>query len=549
MQNGFPVVLTADRTLMAGYSTLLDGMLVGSMTTLVPSFAIRLLAPRVASDGMRAVQAPLGLRRVEAALLAGGWTADEVVVAAPEDLCRVVGAETRIIGLSSGDPLGMGMNTTTMAGILGGEAHVTRWFRRLNRRIQQLRKGAHKAKVLFGGPGAWQLAANDRARQNLGIDHVVAGYCECSVSALFRDIASGKEPDAFRHPSPGSANFTFQDLTPPSSTETGSDLEMGIPAGGAQTEAALRAIPRVRGATVMGTVEISRGCGMGCAFCAMARERMFHLPVEGILADVETNLRAGVTNVGLVTEDMFRYGAVGAKVSPSALMGVLRRLRELPEVRLIQSDHANISSIAQYSDEELSEAFRLLSGKGGPHASAFVWLNLGVETASGELLAANGGRPKIHPWDPADWGEATLKHTRRLIRAGFLPLVSLVMGLPGESPVDVEKTLRWVEALRGERCTVFPMLYAPLDSGPAFTLAHMTARHWRLMRECYRFNYRWIPPLYWDNQTAAGVSLPRRLMVQGLGRGQKPLLKTVFFVRSLRARDGKAAHTCAVPKK
>ena len=50
-------------------------------------------------------------------------------------------------------------------------------------------------------------------------------------------------------------------------------------------------------------MEITRGCGLGCDFCTLAREPMRHLPVETILADARTNLNAGVRNIALITED------------------------------------------------------------------------------------------------------------------------------------------------------------------------------------------------------------------------------------------------------
>ena len=118
---------------------------------------------------------------------------------------------------------------------------------------------------------------------------------------------------------------------------------------------------------------------------------MEHLPADAILADVETNLSGGVTDVVLVTEDMFRYGGRGARTQPAALIALLERLRALPRVRLIQADHANIASAAQFSDEELAAVRRAMRGRRAA-GTDYLWLNLGVETASGGLLAANGGR-------------------------------------------------------------------------------------------------------------------------------------------------------------
>ena len=228
---------------------------------------------------------------------------------------------------------------------------------------------------------------------------------------------------------------------------------------------------------------------------------------------------------------LFRYGARGARPRPGALIALLRRIRALPGLRLVQTDHANVISAAQYADDELAEVGRLLRAPGRGHG--FIWVNLGVETAAGELLAANGGGPKMQPFRRDEWGDLCCEQVRRLAAAGFFPLVSLVLGLPGETPAHVEETTRWVEGLDGLRAAVFPIFHAPIAEGArAFGRADMTAAHWRLFRACYRLNFRWVPALCWDNQSGAGVALWRRALLQGLGRLQKLWWKGLFVWRS-----------------
>jgi radical SAM superfamily enzyme YgiQ (UPF0313 family) len=272
---------------------------------------------------------------------------------------------------------------------------------------------------------------------------------------------------------------------------------------------------------------------------------MEHLPMDAILADAGTNLAAGVTDLVLVTEDVFRYGARGARAQPAALIELVARLRSLTATRLIQADHANITSAAQFSDEELAAVRRGIVGAGRRHVVRrtrrtleFVWLNLGVETASGALLAANGGRAKMAGVEPQAWDEFCELQVRRLVRLGWFPLISILFGLPGETPADVERTLRWVRRLSGERLAVFPLFNAPLSAGAApFGLKDMSPAHWRLFRECYDLNFRWVPRLFWDNQSAAGVPLWRRSTLHALGRAQTLAWKCLFAARSGRIRS------------
>jgi radical SAM superfamily enzyme YgiQ (UPF0313 family) len=261
---------------------------------------------------------------------------------------------------------------------------------------------------------------------------------------------------------------------------------------------------------------------------------MEHLPEETILSDVATNLSGGGRTVALVTEDVLRYGGSAAEVRPDRLIALLERIGELTGPRMIQTDHANVASVAAFSDEELRRVWRLLAGRDDERD--YVWLNLGVETASGRLLAKCGGRPKMKPWPVDEWGRACMEQVRRLCRAGFFPLVSLVLGLPGETEEDVEETLRWVEELRGERVAVIPMFHAPVNGAEPFGLRQMTPLHWRLLRRGYAFNFKWIPRVVWNNQQRAGVPLARRAALQALGRLHVLWWKGLFAWHSRRLR-------------
>ena len=495
---GFRVILSADRTLMAAYRTLLDGMLAAAQTTTTPLPVLDLLfAPSVRTEGVRAVQASLGLRRIEAALLDGGFTRDEVAVVPPEKLARAAGDATRIVAFSTGDPLGLGMNTSTMVGLAGGRPYTAALFQKHAGRVRELRRRLGDVKLVVGGPGAWQLAQNASDRLRLGIDHVFTGYCESEVADVFRRIIAGE------HVAPVVAcRWKTADEIPP-----------------------------IRGATAMGIVEISRGCGLGCDFCTIAKIAMRHIDRSRILDDVRTNLDAGIRDISLISEDLLRYGGASpGKTDPPKLLELLREIRAADGVRLIQTDHVNVTSVATFSDAQLAETHQLLSnGARGRH----VWVNLGVETVSARLLEHASFAAKLRPFSPVEWGEACRREIGRLARAGFLPMVSLVTGLPGETEEDVALTARWVRSLRGERVVVFPLFYAPIGPGAKpMSLVDLTCTRWRLFEESYHFNFKWVPRMLWSEQTHARVGLTRRLLTAALGRGNVLFWKTLFALKS-----------------
>jgi radical SAM superfamily enzyme YgiQ (UPF0313 family) len=482
---GYPIILTADRLLMADYACLFDAMVASSQTTATPRLILeKLLMPPPHSASIAANSAPLGLRRIESALQGAGL---ESIIVHPDRLQDTVGCDTRIVGIATGEPLGKGMNSSTMVAIAGGRIWAQVFFEQVYLKVKKL---APQASIVIGGPGAWQLVQTPLANTT-----IVDGYCEGNVVSIFSNILQ-----------------TSQNL-------------------GAIRGEQPDFIPNILGASSVGAVEMSRGCGFGCEFCTIARIPMRHLPIEAILRDIDTNLRGGRRNISLLSEDFFRYGAQGGQIQPAVLIEALRRIRSNPSIRLLQIDHVNIGSIARFSDEELRETHRLLV-QGQTHK--FLWVNIGIETASGLLLARNGGKAKMAGQRPEDWHDFTQEQLRRLIRAGFYPLVSLVLGLPQEEPCDAERSLRWVRELGKERLSVFPVAMAPLNGGDSPT--ELRRVHWRTIMESYRLNFKWAPKLVWDNEQGAGAPVARSLAAQMVGK-----IQVLWWNAAFRIKERKAA--------
>ncbi|MEW6359019.1 MAG: radical SAM protein [Planctomycetota bacterium] len=495
--NGFPIVLTADRILMADYRILLDGMFAAAQTTSTPERIMRgFISPPMRTRGVRAAKAPLGLRRLEAILIRAGYSLEDVAIVPPESLTDAIGPATRHVLVSSGDPLGLGMNNSTMSAIAGGEPYTRVWFERMLLMLKKLKAKFPRMNVVAGGPGAWQLQQNEAEQRRLGIDVVFLGYAEESLSRLLGDAP----------------------LTPPR-------LFLGDGKGVRAED-----VPETLGPTSMGVVEISRGCGLGCDFCTLRSEPLVHLPVEKIVHDVETNVRAGVTSISLVSEDLLRYGADNTRPIPGRLLDMLRAVRRIRGLRLIQTDHVNVSSVAQFPEGDLRQVHDAMT-EGVRHD--YLWVNIGVESASGRLLKATGCAAKARPFRIEEWGDVCRRAIHRLVGAGFIPMISLVFGLPGEEEGDVRETLALVEHLQGKRVMIFPLFFAPIskDQKP-FGPADMTPLHWRIFRLCYRLNFKWLPTVYWDNQRGAGIPLPRRLLMQAAGRMNALNWKLQFIRKS-----------------
>lgn len=491
------IVLVADRTLSADYKALFEGIFATMQTTKVPSAAMRyFVAPAVRTDAAgRARTAPLGLRRVQSALMTQlGLSADDVVCTTPERLGDLLGPWVRIVGFSSSDPLGNGMSNTTTTQFWAGELYTRRWSRQLLGQILEAKR-RWGFKVVGGGAGAWQWECYPDATAEECLDVRFEGYFEQDGPGLFRDLLDGR----------------------------------AVPRHVVQSKTGSVHIAPICGPSLLGIVELSRGCGRGCRFCSMAHKKMEHLPAETILADLETNIAGGVPSVVSGSEDFFRYGATGLKPNFEALRDLLERMRQLRGLSFMQIDHANITSLAQMTDEQLAEIRRLLTWEKN---SKYLWVNMGAESANGHLVAANC-TGKVAPYRPDDWEELLYTTAARMTRNGYFSVVSLVLGMPGETPDDIQKTLKLVKFLETQDAVVFPVFYEPhtredIVAERRFSIATMRPEHLELYRTCYEINFKKVPLLFWDNQRCAGVSWLKRATMRVLGKTEVAAWRKAF---------------------
>ncbi len=453
--SGYKVVLTADRTLMSEYHR----HLFLGFSACVPRGLISdhlyfsvFCPPVETNENGSVVVAPNGTRKIEAALLDYGFRREDVIVAHPNHLDKVVGPETKVIGITENDPLGIGPATSTFTHLFGGEAYMALKFKEILNHPSVKKFGP---KIIVGGPGAWQLE-NAQPRRELGIDCVVVGEGEKTAGPLFESAENGEKlPEVVRG-----------ELVP------------------------VEKIPVIRGPTVDGIVEIARGCGRGCDFCEPTLLWYRSLPLDHILKEVEINLRGGRQPV-LHAEDVLRYKAKGLEINKKATVELFKAVRDHPGVREVGISHFALSSVASAPDlvEEISSVLDVSEevGMGG---------QTGIETGSPRLIEEHMVG-KCKPFKSDDWPEVVVNAFEILTENHWSGCGTLIMGLPGETEEDIELTIELVERLNTFKSLIVPLFFVSMGGlrgkADSFTLEKMTPKHSELFLKCWEHNFNWIP--------------------------------------------------------
>lgn len=451
---GYKIVLTADRTLMSEYR---GGIFLGFSACapkgLIPDWLyFSMLCPSVPVNKDGSVRyAPCGTRKVEAALLNNGFKKEDIIVAHPDHLDKVVGSKTKVVGITETDPLGTAPATSTFTQLFNGQAYMNIKFKEL---LDNPSVKRYKPKIIVGGPGAWQLE-NNNSRRKLGVDCVVVGESENIVARLFENAANGAEIPEIVH---------------------GEVVE---------TEE----IPLIKNPTIDGIIEIARGCGRGCDFCVPTLQRYRCLPIRDILKEVEVNLRAGRRPL-LHAEDVLRYKAKGLEVNQEAVIDLFKTVRSYPGVDAVAMSHFALSSIA--SAPEAVEEISNILGAGEENG----WLSgqTGLETGSPKLIEANM-KGKCRPFEPEDWPQVVVNAFEIMSENYWVPCATLIIGLPEETDKDLDLTIDLLEELAGFKSLIVPLFLVSMgglkDKAESFKIEEMKPKQAEVFLKCWEHNIDW----------------------------------------------------------
>jgi radical SAM superfamily enzyme YgiQ (UPF0313 family) len=472
---------------------------------------------------------PAGIRTLEASLLRR-FSPEDVIACYPDDLDRFLGPNTRVVAVSTHNPLGVTFAAGVYASVFGTSKHpINSHYTRqlfLNLKQSPWRKNF---KVIVGGSGAWQIAET-HCYEELGVDCVVEGRSESAqTTELFLDAIEAKDiPQNVQVPHPK------------------------------DVESILLSSKR----TTFGVVEMTTGCGRRCRFCLPDLSPQMDLPKERILAAVRANVQNGNSQISLATEDMFIWGQVHTDTpfyfpNREALLNLFAEVIHTPGVERCLLSHSTMAPavVDPLLIRGLSE---LLLNKSPVHLPMFsthpqkkiLSPLIGLETGS-VPLAKKMMPGKAAPFPIEEWPSVFLQGLTIMNHNNWFPVVTLIIGSPGETDEDTKATLDLVyEAERRKLFAFFiPSIFTPLhdtkmakQEGVAET-QQLTRLQWQLMMKCWKMNvraaqFKWWTPAIW-RLGALGLWLFRLRKLNGPRFTWPLLLFSGALPERLMARMGK----------
>jgi radical SAM superfamily enzyme YgiQ (UPF0313 family) len=455
--NSVEVVLTADRTLMSNY----HGNEFLGFGTCAPSNFIPdvlysyLFFPPIRTNKGLPTAAPYGLRKIEAQLLKEGFN---VLTVSPQHLRKYV-KRAKVIGVHTMDPFGFGPASTTLASVFQKEPFLARHFHGLvtSSVIREAKRNG--AKVIVGGPGAWQFRYRQQLVEKKVIDCVVEGEAENVIGKLFKAAVNGA-------------------LLP-------SYFEVS-----AKDAPKLEDIPDIVQPSVNGLVELGRGCCRGCEFCNVTLRPLRWYPLDKIVREIAVNVEIGKQRViCLHAEDVMLYGSQNAVPNDEKLL----RLHEtvMSKVQTVSWSHCSLAAVAS-KPQLVAKLSEIMLQK-----QEWWGAEIGLETGSARL-AKKIMPAKAFPFKADEWPQVARQGFGIMHDCKLIPAATLIVGLPEETEDDIIKTMELVDDVKDCRSLIVPLFFVPLGrlkNKDWFREAQVNKLHEELMFQCAEHSLRWVDNL------------------------------------------------------
>jgi len=445
------IILSADRTLMSGYNNMTFLGFAACAPKFIPGFIYeKIFCPplKEGNDG-QLIYAHCGQRKIQSALLKNGFSEKDIAVVSPSKLSNFITHETKVLCITTHDPLGKGPASSTFSDLGSRESYTRYYFRKL---VSHKSIKKHNVKVIVGGSGAWQLA-DKGIMTKYGIDCVVIGEGEITAVDLVNKTLNSEELP----------KIVQGEVVP------------------------LEDIPLIKKPTINGIIEVCRGCGRGCKFCNPTMLNFRCQPLDYIKKEAITNKKLG-DNITLHAEDILRYQTKGFIPKEEAVIELFNEMKKI--TGSVGISHFAYSSVVAKPSlvEKISEILET-----GTRDYPFVSGQVGVETASSELISKYM-KGKVKPFKPNEWKDIVIQGNKILADNNWIPIETLIMGLPGEKASDVRKTIDLLDDLSEYKSLIVPLFFVPignLKDKEFFNKSKCIPEHWELLAQSIKHTLKW----------------------------------------------------------
>lgn len=292
-------------------------------------------------------------------------------------------------------------------------------------------KCADRALHVAGGVHA---TAEPRQTLSAGFDLVALGEGETTIVEIFLALLDGRDPRGLR----GTAHF-----------ESGSFVS-----GGPGERRPLDDYPacNLRHGR-WNPIEITRGCVYACSFCQtpyVFKARFRHRSVENVREHVVALRRDEARYVRFISPTSLSYGSPDTEVRLDAVEALLAAVREA----LGRSGKLYFGTFpSEVRPEHVSPEALAIIARHADNRS----LVIGGQSGSERMLALTRRGHDV---------ESIVRAVRYCVEAGFRPDVDLLVGLPGETDEDRQKSMELSRLLASMGARLHSHAFMPLPGTP-----------------------------------------------------------------------------------
>ncbi|MEM0198319.1 MAG: radical SAM protein [Fervidicoccaceae archaeon] len=506
------VIITTDRTMMSNHhrKEFLGFVSTGPPIALPEKLWLWISSPKpkIMKDG-EPLEAPYGLRKVEAALIREGIDARVI----DPDYLKKYEEEAKVLLIGHHDYFAYGPPSNEWWLITGKEPINRISFIRLmeSEPVRKMKKNG--AKIIVGGPAAWQWLYEVEKWKKWGVDTVFEGESEKLIGSLVRKALNNEELPSYLY-------------------------------AGIKDVPSIDEIPEIVRPSVNGLVEIMRGCPRGCRFCSVTLRPLRHIPLEKIEREILINVKYGV-NIGLLhSEDVLLYGSDGVKPREDPLIQLHKMA--LKHVENIAWSHASLAAI-RYSEEKyklITKLMEMIKEK-----QDFLGVEVGLETGGIEL-AKKIMPAKSAPYPVERWHETVEEAFKIMHESSIIPAVTLIIGLPEETENDLIQTLELLDKLKQYRSLIVPMMFVPmgaLKDRDFYRREMMSELHMQILYKTYQHSIYWGKQILEKSYLRSPAYLPLRGLLEFfMWYVERKVNSIAKQLPSLRMRE-KAAQSAQAP--